>query len=96
MDDAEVRSAIEALGRYLLAYPHASDTAAGIANWWMGPGRTVSMESLNRALLRLLEFGVLEQRVGGDGQAFYRRCCSDADLAAALAAVRRAGSRSSH
>lgn len=60
--------------RYLQAHPHAADTIEGITRWWLAPKLgTVSAESLERALARLMESGHVQRDALSDGRYVYRR-----------------------
>ena len=62
----------EAIVGYLREHPHAMDTLAGIAEWWIMRQRIrVDVETLGRALQRLTDQGVLE-KVGFGESARYR------------------------
>ena len=61
--DAEVAEAI--LG-YLAEHPQASDTAQGIAQWWIIRQQArVSATAVSRALRELTEKGLLEEICDG-------------------------------
>lgn len=68
----------QALVRYLLIHPGASDTADGIAHWWFDPEDGVSPKELQQTLESLIERGLLESSCAADGRVRYRR---RADLA---------------
>ena len=61
--EAQLRAAIVA---YVAAHPNASDTADGIARWWLG-AMTIPVEAVIGALERLVEEECLVrmQDVGG-------------------------------
>lgn len=65
----------EAIERQLLAYlrthPAASDTAEGIARWWMTEAANAG--AVASALDRLVERGFLERVAGPDAQLRYRK-----------------------
>jgi hypothetical protein len=69
--DAEVAEAI--LG-YLEEYPHAMDTAEGIAEWWlMRQQIRVQVTMLMRVLHRLTERGLLDEIGTGEQRRYFRR-----------------------
>jgi hypothetical protein len=63
----------KAIRSYLSGHPEAADSAAGIAQWWLGElnGR-VTVEDTERALAELVEAGVVERQILPDGRALYR------------------------
>ena len=67
------------------AYPEASDSAQGIARWWLEPAEAVDMQLLAEALDFLVAQGVFAVRVGPDGRARWLRVGSDAALQRMLA-----------
>ncbi len=73
-----------ALVRYLIANPHACDTAEGIARWWLA-GRPLSLDALRGTLGRLAHEGVLEELRAADGRLRYRRLATDDRLHALVA-----------
>jgi hypothetical protein len=59
----QIESAVEEIGRYLVAHPNASDTAEGVRDWWIGGQRAVfSLDVVQAALDRLVEAHMLECR----------------------------------
>lgn len=81
-----------ALVRQLLMYthanPNASDSAQGIARWWLDPSEGVNLQALDKALDLLVSRGVFAERIAADGRRSYRRICSDAQLQQLLADAR--------
>jgi hypothetical protein len=62
----------EAIVGYLRERPHAMDTLAGIAEWWIMLQKIrVDVETLSQALSRLTDRGVLE-KIGSGETACYR------------------------
>lgn len=78
-----------AIVRQLLMYthanPNASDSAQGIARWWLDPRVGVDLQALAQALDFLIERGVFAERLGTDGRRSYRRIGSDTQLQQLLA-----------
>jgi hypothetical protein len=69
-------------------HPCASDTASGIAQWWLPTEDFVSRKQLATALQVLVDRQAIEAVVAADGQVRYRRTGDDALLDAAVAAAR--------
>ena len=87
-----------AIVRQLLMYthanPNASDSAEGIARWWLDPRVCVDLQALGEALDFLVERGVFAERLAADGRRSYRRIGTDRQLQQLLAegvAARSAG-----
>jgi hypothetical protein len=78
-----------ALLRQLLMYaqenPNASDSAQGIARWWLDPKDGLNLQALDEALDFLVSRGVFAERLAADGRRSYRRTCSDLHLQQLLA-----------
>jgi Fe2+ or Zn2+ uptake regulation protein len=75
MDD-DVAAVTQAIAAYLLANPQASDTAIGIARWWL-PDDAVSMDTVIAALNWMTDQEIIEARAAADGRTRYRRSCPD-------------------
>jgi hypothetical protein len=77
------------LVRQLLMYsrvnPNASDSAEGIARWWLPPDPAVDMQALDEALEFLVARGAFEERQATDGRRRFRRIGSAALLDQLLA-----------
>ncbi len=62
-----------AIVEYLRKNPHAQDTLAGIAEWWLPQQRVeTSKTKLNEALADLVTRGLILQSKGQDLQIHYR------------------------
>lgn len=83
------RPTMPALVRQLLMYsrahPDASDSADGIARWWLDPHVPVDVQALDEALEFLVARGAFAQRRATDGRRRFRRVGSDALLQQLLA-----------
>ena len=89
MDDNDrVAGLVSALATYMRTHPCASDTASGIAQWWLPTEDFVSRKQLALALQFLVDRQAIEQIVAADGQVRYRRIADDAALDAAVVAAR--------
>lgn len=68
MSDASGGSSVgevaAAIARYLEQHPNAADTAEGIHNSWLGPGRA-SLAEVQDALERLVRAGSVERMQSG-------------------------------
>ena len=80
----ESHAAIRALARYLRDHPNACDSADGIRRWWLPDGLAVRADELEKALTWMKQQGLIDETVAADGRVRFRRCASDAQLAAAL------------
>jgi hypothetical protein len=72
-DAADVQALVRRLCRYLQDRPLASDTADGIAIWWLGLQRNAAEDEVGSALAWLVGAGVMETVEGLDGRVRYRR-----------------------
>lgn len=71
-DSQEVERMAAAIVEHLRAHPHAADSAAGVARWWLGPAHAgVAVERVEAALDRLVALGVLRQLRLADGSVLY-------------------------
>jgi Fe2+ or Zn2+ uptake regulation protein len=72
-DASELMRVVHALAEYLLAHPQASDTAEGIARWWLRADPQVSAAQLQQALDWMEGKGLINKVVAGDGRVRWRR-----------------------
>ena len=85
-DNDEVHALARMLSRYLCDNPLASDTAQGIASWWLRLDWHVHEFAVCSALARLVNAGLVEEVKGPDGRVRYRRV-QTADALLALEAL---------
>ena len=78
-----VDAIVVALARYLRKSPLASDTLAGIRQWWLEPCDVLQVD-LVAALDRMALAGVIESVRAADGQVRYRRAPLNAAVDAQL------------
>jgi hypothetical protein len=90
-------SIVRLVARYLRDNPLASDTAEGIAHWWL-PAGTTNGETLQQALSHLIALGAVEAVNASDGKVRYRRATGGAEIDALLDGVltEKAGSDGNH
>lgn len=69
-DDVEQRL-VDAIREYLVAHPRATDSADGIAQWWLGDEGIASVQLVRRALERLVAEGAVRVVVGASGEQLY-------------------------
>lgn len=68
-DDAVVRAILA----YLDAHPHAKDSAAGVARWWLPAGTQATPREVEAALERLVGQGRLRRVRLADGSVLYAK-----------------------
>lgn len=95
MDEGQVTAMVSLLAHYLRVHPLASDSASGIAQWWLLPAK-VQMDVLECALGWLKQQGVIEETAGADGRSRFRRRGDDQALDDAVAARARLAPRQTH
>ena len=79
-DDAKRAAARRAVLQYLARNPRASDSAAGIASWWLrGDGVRVSDAALDAALESLVAEGRIARRRLPDGTVLYAAADPEGD-----------------
>jgi hypothetical protein len=83
--DSEVAELVRRLCRYVGANPRACDTLSGIACWWLDvdPDDVPIQQALNW----MTSHELMEELIAADGRRRYRRICTDAQLAAAVATL---------
>lgn len=65
-------SLVRAIERHLLLHPHAADTAAGVARWWLGVrGIHATAEAIERALAMMVVQRQLRRITLADGSVLY-------------------------
>jgi len=70
--DARVAEIAGEISRYLAKRPNAADSVEGIRRWWLLRQRYEdSAQLVQEALERLLQEGVVSQRVSADGSVLY-------------------------
>jgi hypothetical protein len=71
-DQKAVESVAAGIRHYLASHPEAGDSVEGIHRWWLsGDAAQESRDTVERALGRLVDEGVLVRRRLPDGEAFY-------------------------
>lgn len=76
---------IQALVAYLSAHPQASDTAEGMARWWLRDD-AIEVARLEQALELMEQGGLMERTTAGDGRVRWRRSGDAATFERAYAA----------
>jgi hypothetical protein len=69
--EADADPWVAALTRYLREHPQASDTAEGIARWWL-QAAVADWPKVRRAIAAMAAAGRLTVHVAGDGREHYR------------------------
>ncbi len=69
--DAEANAWVAPIAHYLRSHPHASDTAEGIARWWLGAPVT-QWSHVGQALASMVRNGQLDCHIAADGREHYR------------------------
>ena len=69
--DAEVEGIARELEKYVSLHSTAADTPEGIARWWLDRREQPTLNSVEAALARLVERGVLVRRLLPDGHCVY-------------------------
>lgn len=65
---------IQAIDDYLAAHPHAADSAAGVARWWLaGRCAGASAQEVERALAAMVARQRLRMALLADGTTLYSR-----------------------
>lgn len=64
---------VDAILRYLNDHPEAMDSAEGIAKWWLPKDWCVDVQSVEAALDRMLEQGLVQRRANADRHVLYSR-----------------------
>jgi hypothetical protein len=84
-DVSDLMRVVHALVAYLLAHPQASDTAEGIARWWLRTDSPGNSMLLQQALDWMEGQGLIESVVAGDGRVRWRRSEDAENFARAVA-----------
>lgn len=84
-DASELMRVVHALAAYLLAHPQASDTAEGIARWWLRGDAPASSLMLEEALDWMEGHGLIDKVIAGDGRVRWRRSEGVEDFERAVA-----------
>jgi hypothetical protein len=73
-DPEAIERILAEVRRYIAAQPAATDTAAGIMQWWLhsDPGAAGSLADIERALERLEADGEVERITAQNGRLAYR------------------------
>jgi len=73
MQPQNLTEVVNAILRYLHAHPEAVDSAEGIAKWWLPAEWCVDVHTVEAALTRLLEQGLVRRRTNADRHVLYSR-----------------------
>ena len=73
MQPEHLTQIVDAILRYLHAHPDAVDSAEGIAKWWLPEDWCVDVSTVEAALARLLEQGLVHRRTNADRHVLYSR-----------------------
>jgi len=73
MQPEQLTEVVDAILRYLHAHPQAVDSAEGIARWWLPSDWCVDVHTVEAALARLQEQGLIQQRTNTDRHVLYSR-----------------------
>jgi hypothetical protein len=76
--EPEVVTLVKRLSNHLLQHRRASDTAEGIASWWIASIPPPNPDALDAALQWMVDCGVLAAVGAADGRVHYR-CRRDID-----------------
>jgi hypothetical protein len=72
MDPDGISAPVDAIRRYLVSHPNASDTVEGVRRWWLSAERLeASYEAVAVALERLVAEGAVGKRRLRDGTIVY-------------------------
>ncbi len=73
MQPQHLTEIVDAILRYLHAHPEAVDSAEGIAKWWLPADWCVDVHTVESALSRLQEQGLVRRRANADQHILYSR-----------------------
>jgi hypothetical protein len=92
---SELMRVVHALAAYLLEHPQASDTADGIARWWLRDAPANSVQ-LQQALDWMEGRGLIDKVVASDGRVRWRRSEDAAGFERAVAELGMPPGRREH
>ena len=78
--DPDLHAIVSALARYLSANPLACDSLEGMHRWWFDQEYQWSKYLLEKATSWMKEHKLIDEHIGTDGRARYRRIGSDEEL----------------
>ncbi len=73
MQPEQITEVVDAILRYLQSHPDAVDSAEGIAQWWLPEAWCVDVHTVQAALDRMRDQGLIRQRANADRHVLYSR-----------------------
>jgi hypothetical protein len=73
MQPEHLTEVVDAILRYLNSHPNAVDSAEGIAKWWLPADWCVDVHTVEAALMRLRDQGLVRRRTNADRHVLYSR-----------------------